>query len=102
MSKTKLPLNEFTESLAGMIEYNRSYSQNNENEYKKLLKILSKIIEGELTTRQKECIVLKYYNKLTVTQIAFKLGVGKSTVSRHISKAKNRLHKLLTYYLISK
>ena len=58
------------------------------------------IKEGENENETKED--LKYYNKLTVTQIAFKLGVGKSTVSRHISKAKNRLHKLLTYYLISK
>ena len=56
-------------------------------------------MEGELTGRQKECLILKYYKNLNVTQIALKLGVGKSTVSRHIKKAKLRLYKVLNYYL---
>lgn len=102
MSNNKLQLNEFTESLAGMLEYSKTFERNNEYEYKKLLKILSKIIIGELTERQRECIVMKYYKNLTVTQIACDLGVGKSTISRHISKAKKRLHKVLKYYLMSK
>ncbi len=90
--------NEFTESLGGMIKYNQKLSSTNEREYKKILNILSKAIEGELTDKQKKCIFLKYYKNLTVTQIACELGVGKSTVSRHIKKAKDRLHKLLAYY----
>lgn len=102
MSNNNLYLTEFTESLAGMMEYNKAFEHTNEYEYKKLLKILSKIVIGELTERQRECIILRYYKNLTVTQIACELGVGKSTVSRHISKAKSRLHKILKYYLITK
>lgn len=99
MPKSKLTLNEFTESLGGMIEFNQKLSVTNQNEYKKILHILSKAMEGELTYRQKECLILKYYKNLNVTQIALKLGVGKSTVSRHIKKAKLRLYKVLNYYL---
>ena len=99
MSKNKVTLNEFTESLGGMIEFNKKLSVTNHNEYKKILHILSKAMEGELTGRQKECLILKYYKNLNVTQIALKLGVGKSTVSRHIKKAKLRLYKVLNYYL---
>ena len=99
MSRTKVTLNEITESLGGMIEFNQKLSTTNQNEYKKILHILSKAMEGELTGRQKECLILKYYKNLNVTQIALKLGVGKSTVSRHIKKAKLRLYKVLNYYL---
>lgn len=99
MSNRKIPLTEFTESLAGMIEYNQKLQITNEREYKRLLKILSKVVAGELTDRQQECVIMKYYKNLTVTQIACELGVGKSTVSRHISKAKNRLYKILGYYM---
>ncbi len=99
---TKLSLNEFTESLAGMIEYSKSLQITNEKEYKKLLRILSKIISGELTCRQQQCIIMRYYKNLTVTEIAYQLGIGKSTVSRHIKKAKFRLYKLLDYYVLSK
>lgn len=98
----KLSLNEFTESVAGMMDYNQKNQFTNEKEYKKLLSILTKVIVGELTERQQQCIVMKYYKNLTVTEIAIKLGIGKSTVSRHIKKATTRLYKLLDYYIIAK
>ena len=98
----KLSLNEFTESVAGMIEYNKETRFTNENEYKQLPRILTKVIAGELTERQQQCIVMRYYRNLTVTEIAAQLGIGKSTASRHIKKAKTRLYKLLDYYILSK
>lgn len=99
---TKLSLNEFTESVAGMIEYSKERQFTNEQEYKQLLRILTKVIAGELTERQQQCIVMRYYRNLTVTEIAIRLGIGKSTASRHIKKAKMRLYKLLDYYILSK
>lgn len=98
----KLSLTEFTESIAGMMEYNKGMQYTNEKEYKQLLRILSKVIVGELTERQQQCIVMRYYKNLTVTEIALQLGIGKSTASRHIKKAKARLYRLLDYYILSK
>ncbi len=85
-----------------MMEYNNSMHFTNEAEHKQLLRILSKIISGELTERQQQCIIMRYYKNLTVTEIALKLGIGKSTASRHIKKARTRLYKLLDYYILSK
>lgn len=99
---TKLSLNEFTESVAGMIEYNKRLNFTNESEYNQLLRILTKVIAGELTDRQQQCLVMRYYQNLTVTEIAIRLGIGKSTASRHIKKARTRLYKLLDYYMLSK
>lgn len=98
----KLSLTEFTESIAGMMEYSKGMQYTNEKEYKQLLRILSKVIVGELTERQQQCIVMRYYKNLTVTEIANQLGIGKSTASRHIKKAKTRLYKILDYYILSK
>ncbi len=98
----KLSLTEFTESIAGMMAYNKEYQYTNESEYKRLLRILSKVVAGELTERQRQCIVMRYYKNLTVTEIGHQLGIGKSTVSRHIKKAKSRLYKILDYYILSK
>ena len=99
---TKLSLDEFTESIVGMMEYNKDLNFTNESEYKQLLRILTKVIVGELTGRQQQCLVMRYYQNLTVTEIAIRLGIGKSTASRHIKKAKTRLYKLLDYYMLSK
>lgn len=101
MSKN-ISLTDFTESIAGIIEYNKQIQHTNKTEYNHLLKIMTKIISGELTERQKQCIVMRYYKNLTVTEIAAQLCIGKSTVSRHIKKAKLRLYKLLDYYILSK
>lgn len=101
MKNTKIQFTEFTESLAGMIEYNNHSENTNFNEYQRILKIMSKAIIGELTDRQRECIIMRYYQKLSVTEIAAKLNIGKSTVSRHIKKARIRLKRILDYYIES-
>ena len=99
MPTNEVSLSSFTESIAGVMEYNAKFQHSNENEYRKIVKILSKAILGELTERQRECLTMRYYQKLTVTEIASRLGVGKSTVSRHIKKAKLRLQHVLNYYI---
>ena len=99
MSKKELILDKFTESLAGFLKYKESTQSTNEIEHRKLLKIMSKIISSELTDRQKECLVMHYYNNLNICQIAAKLNIDKSTVSRHVSRAKCKIKRILSYYL---
>ena len=99
MPRQKLTLSPFTESLAGFLKYSEKLQNTNEIEHKKLLKIVTKIVTGELTKRQKECITMHYYNNLNITQIATELNIDKSTASRHVTRAKNKLKKLLEYYI---
>ena len=42
---------------------------------------------------------MHYYDNLGVCQIAYKLNIDKSTASRHVSRAKYKIKRILSYYL---
>lgn len=65
----------------------------------RLLHNLSRAMTEELTTRQQEMLQMYYYEGLNMTQIAARLGVNKSTVSRTLCRARRRLHHILQYSL---
>jgi RNA polymerase sigma factor (sigma-70 family) len=46
---------------------------------------------GDLSPRQRACVVLRYYQDLPVAQVATALGVGEGTVKRYLSEAMTRL-----------
>jgi len=46
---------------------------------------------GSLSARQRACVVLRYYQDLTVPQIAAALGMRDGTVKRHLSEAMDKL-----------
>jgi len=46
---------------------------------------------GDLSPRQRACVVLRYYQDLPVAQVAAELGVGEGTVKRYLSDAMTRL-----------
>lgn len=48
-----------------------------------------------LTPRQRACVVLRYYDDLTVPQVAQSLGCAPGTVKRHLSDAHQALRTLL-------
>lgn len=56
-----------------------------------------KIVYEELTPRQSEMLNLYYTQELNMPQIAEKLGVSASTVSRTIMRGKRRIRKFLQY-----
>ena len=60
---------------------------------------LLRAIDSELTDRQKTMVVEFYFNGETVTSIARKFNLSKSTVSRHLSRSRERLKKALKYGL---
>lgn len=59
--------------------------------------VIHAAIEEELTERQRECVLLYFYNGLTEEQAAHELGITKSTVCRHLQKAKSRLGRAVRY-----
>ena len=60
---------------------------------------LSKAIDTELTERQRIITTEFYFLGESVTAIAKKHGVSKSTVSRHLSRSRERLKGALKYGL---
>lgn len=66
-------------------------------EREKMLRILRKVMEGELTERQKDCVRLRYFEAKSVTEVAEALGITPPTASKHLKKARTRLGKVMGY-----
>lgn len=64
------------------------------NRMKKLIHIC---MEDELTDRQKDCLTMRVYQKMSVEDIAAELGIRPTTVYKHIKKAKEALKKCEKY-----
>lgn len=73
-----------------------SHGDNNKN-IERMKRALLKAIDTELTERQRQIVIEYYFNGLSVTRIAEMLNVSKSTVSRHLSRARERLKTSLKY-----
>ena len=54
---------------------------------------------AELTPRQRQMVDMQFQEELTVTEIAQRLGVNKSTVSRCLRRARQRLYSRLRFTL---
>lgn len=59
--------------------------------------VLRTALKLELTERQRECVRLYFYENMTEEQTANELGITKSTVCRHLQKAKRRLGRAVYY-----
>lgn len=54
-------------------------------------------VRAELTPRQSEMVTLYFLQQMPMGEIAKKLGVNVSTVSRTIARGKTRLYRALRY-----
>lgn len=68
----------------------------NRSEERKLEKYLQVIVDEELTDKQKVVLCGKLKGE-TITKIADKINIGKSTTCRHMSKVIRKLNKHLKY-----
>ena len=58
-----------------------------------------KIINNELTPRQKEIIMLYYFKDMDTVAIGKKLGVSSQAVCAVMSRARLKLYRFLQYYI---
>ena len=82
MKNKSLDLDDFTESLASITKYKKDFYDGKDTNYAKMMAALKKIMEGELTERQKFCILMYYGQGAKMKDIAKDLGIGISSVSR--------------------
>lgn len=61
------------------------------------LKRVQRVIAEELTPCQREILTAYYFQELTIPQIARDRGVQKSTVSRTLHRAEEKLRRYLKY-----
>lgn len=73
-------------------------NSDNSADFKKLKQNLIKIIQNELTPRQRQIINLYYFHNLTTSEIAKLLNINKSTVSKTKKLAIQKIKRFLKYY----
>ena len=91
--------NRSSEWLGDMTVWMRANAQDNSEQLGRLRRNLRRAREQELTDRQREMVSLYYDQGMTMPQIAERLGVNRSTVSRTLRRARDRLHRFLRYTL---
>ncbi len=82
-----------------MTVWMREHAEDNSDQLERLRRNLRRAREQELTPRQREILALYYDRGLKMPQIARKLGINRSTVSRTVKRAKERLYRCLRYAL---
>lgn len=80
-----------------MALYARSIAANNDSERSRLKRNLVRAVMEELTPRQQEMMLLHYRDRLGVNEIARRLEVCPSTVSRTLKRGEKRLLQTLRY-----
>ena len=71
----------------------------NDEQLARLSRNLRLAREEALTPRQKQMVELYYDHGMTMGQIALKLNVNRSTVSRTLTRARGRLYRSLRFSL---
>ena len=61
------------------------------------LQRVQRVLREELTEIQRQTVLDYYFHHMTLTQIAAKRGVNKSTVCRTLHRAEARLRRFLKY-----
>lgn len=82
-----------------MAAWLRANAEDNESDVRRLKRNLRLAREEELTPRQRQLMQMRFEQNMSVTEIADALGLDKSTVSRTITRGKQRLYKCLRYCL---
>lgn len=76
-----------------------SEAETNQAQMQRLKRALRDVIKNDLTPRQKEMVVLYYYEGMRMPQIAQQLNRDVSTVSRTIKWARRNLRDRLKYLI---
>lgn len=75
------------------------YDKSEDDGVRKLRKLLLNVINNELTPRQKEIIMLYYFQNKDIVTIGRELGVTPQAVSAAMSRARLRMFRILQYYI---
>lgn len=65
----------------------------------KMKKIMIKVINNELTPRQKQMIMLYYFKGIDIVKIGKMLDVTPQAVSAVLKRARLRIHRYMKYYI---
>lgn len=70
----------------------------NKSRRDKMRRIVSRAIVEELTERQRQVFLAYHQKQMTIPEIAGVLGVNKSTISRTLARAEERIRRITKYF----
>lgn len=88
-----------SEWIGDLTVWNRQNAADNSEQLARLRRNLRRAREQELTPRQRQMLELYFDQGMNIPRIAEELGVNRSTVSRTLRRAKDRLYRCLRYAL---
>ena len=88
-----------SEWIGDLTVWTRQNAGDNSERLERLRRNLRQARERELTPRQRQMLELYYDQGKTNPQIAGELGLNRSTVSRTLRRARDRLYRFLRYAL---
>lgn len=97
MKNRIVSLGQYEDALFCYDEFLKSSNRDAEQQTLNAKRAIVMAINEELTARQREILLLYYFEGKSMVEIAKMLGINKSSVSRLISRAKLRIEKVLKY-----
>ena len=88
-----------SEWVGDMTVWLQENTDDNQEQIDRLLRNLRKARVQELTPRQQQMLSMRFEQNMSVTEIAQELGLNRSTVSRTLRRAQERLRRCLQYAL---
>lgn len=88
-----------SEWIGDLTVWNRQNAEDNGEQLSRLRRNLRRAREQELTPRQRQIVELYYDRRMKIPEIAAELSLNRSTVSRTLGRARERLYRCLRYTL---
>ena len=82
---------------ADMAMYSRQIQADNSREISRLKRKLIRCLREDITSKQREMILMYYAEGKNMREIGESMGINKSTVSRTIKRGERRLQRCLRY-----
>lgn len=101
MRTEKLMWDPTNEAQDNVLSYKYWEAQGNSNtkEIKRMIKFIKNAMDKVLTPYQNACISMVYLQKMQQKEVAIKLGLSRSTVSRHIKAGLKKLRDVSELYI---
>lgn len=99
MNDTRYNVTRSSEWIGDMAVWMRENAGDNHERLDRLRRNLHQARKQELTPRQQQVLELYYDRGLTISLVAEELGINRSTVSRTLRRAQERLRRYLQYSL---
>ena len=96
MKRVPMEVLEFDRSILKMLQTDEA--EDNGERLKRLKRAMRDVIKNELTPRQREVINMRFFDGLSGNEIAGKLGLDHSTVSRTLARARKNVYDRLKYF----